>query len=270
MILKFIEPNPKLKKYINKIWIHESPFSIGGKEGSIIPPNGKLKIMLPYSGHLISTSENKTEKCVENRIYLIGVRDKVTKIEGSKKNGSIGFELNPLYSYKFLDLNLFVISNNLYSFNEVFGEGEGNRIISNLSNYGDPVDKIKIIENFLLSRISINNRENKIFEYCLDLIEKQNGIIKVNDLESDTGFSRRYINKLFHNNLGISPKQFATIQRFQLYYKSIQFGEENNWNRNLIYESYFDESHFIKEFRKFTGFSPDRYYQKINEFSKYF
>lgn len=267
MILKFIEPKPELRHFINKIWIHESELSIGGDEGSIIPPNGKVKIMLPYRGYLTSTSENKVEECRENNIYIIGVRDKVTKIEGSKKNGSIGIELNSYSSYKFLELNMGEISNQIYSFKELYSNKESNKLISNLSNMENPYDKIKIIENFFLKRISDRTTHNKLFEYCVKFIQSRNGIIKINELELDTGFSRRYLNKLFIKHLGISPKQFATIQRFQVYYKALQLREPKGWSRNYIYDSYFDESHFIKEFRKYTGFTPDRFQKKINEFS---
>jgi AraC-like DNA-binding protein len=74
---------------------------------------------------------------------------------------------------------------------------------------------------------------------------------------------------LFSEHLGISPKALATILRFQKFYKVLS-AMNSDYLKNEIYDLYYDESHFVKEFKRYTGFSPTRFAVLPNDFGKNF
>jgi AraC-like DNA-binding protein len=68
----------------------------------------------------------------------------------------------------------------------------------------------------------------------------------------------RYLQQLFQKYIGVSPKFFARIVRFSYIFKVIK-DEDPNW-ADVVYEAgYYDQSHFIRNFKAFTGEDPSAY-----------
>jgi methylphosphotriester-DNA--protein-cysteine methyltransferase len=94
-------------------------------------------------------------------------------------------------------------------------------------------------------------------------------MMKISDLEDKTGYSRRYLEILFKNHIGFSPKTLATIFRFQKFYRKWATDRQYGELKEELYDHYFDQAHFVKEFKRMTGFSPQRFIREVsNEFGR--
>jgi methylphosphotriester-DNA--protein-cysteine methyltransferase len=91
------------------------------------------------------------------------------------------------------------------------------------------------------------------------LIEKCNGDVHIAELENETGYTSRYINRLFKNQLGISTKDFAKFVRFQAVINKMNSGSKENLAGLAAEFGDFDQSHFHKEFKEFTSVTPHTY-----------
>ena len=90
-------------------------------------------------------------------------------------------------------------------------------------------------------------------------IELSRGGVRIHELSDRVGWTRRHLDREFSEHVGLSPKAFATIVRFQhLYARGLVSGD---WPRSLeeLYESYYDQAHFIRQFKHFTGFAPGEF-----------
>ncbi|WNS43675.1 helix-turn-helix domain-containing protein [Paenibacillus sp. MMS20-IR301] len=99
----------------------------------------------------------------------------------------------------------------------------------------------------------------RLIEYLTDQIIHSRGTLQVTDLSRDTGYSSRYMIKAFEQYIGASPKLFSRIIRFQ---HVLELMEHNNYKETLehIFElGYFDQNHFIKEFKEFSRTTPKKY-----------
>jgi methylphosphotriester-DNA--protein-cysteine methyltransferase len=131
----------------------------------------------------------------------------------------------------------------------------------------DPENKINFVQKFLLQQLRNNlTSQNHIVDYSVKFISSLNGLSTISQLEKKTGYTKRYIDLLFKNHLGISPKTHATIHRFQHFYKFSHSGEKTISTATDIYEMYYDRSPFIKEFKRFTGYSPSQFSKLKNDF----
>ena len=74
----------------------------------------------------------------------------------------------------------------------------------------------------------------------------------------------------FTDKLGISPKNLSTIIRFKQYYNAVANNAELSFMKNDFYDFYYDRSHFMKEFKRFTGLSYSGFENKTNDFGKLF
>jgi len=261
--LQFIQPIQQLKSYITKIWLVESHIGLVN-HGTLIAPNARAKIIIPFKNALTTTDNKKKAICNEGDVWFIGIRD-VSVTLGSLKGatGTIGIELTTEGAYKFLPMPMSHLTNNAFSFSELYGS-EGNELINKIGEEENPKEKIAIIQQFLFRQLVRINTDNRLLHFSVNFISSLHGLTTIKQLEKKTGYTKRYLDLLFKNHLGISPKTLATIHRFQHFYKHFDTNPAN------IYELYYDQSHFIKEFKRYTGLTPIQYSKFNNDFGKHF
>ena len=118
--------------------------------------------------------------------------------------------------------------------------------------------RIQLIENFLLGRLSIPHNFSLTRE-AVNVITRVNGQIAVGEVASQLDISKRQLERIFLKNVGISPKKFGRIVRFNT---SIKLFEKATSLTTLTYEAgYFDMSHLIRDFREFSGLSPKAFFR---------
>nr|WP_246628122.1 helix-turn-helix domain-containing protein [Paenibacillus oenotherae] len=99
-----------------------------------------------------------------------------------------------------------------------------------------------------------NNEIDLWASWAVNRIRSSNGSIRVGQLAEESALSRRQTERRFVERIGISPKALAQIVRFQHVLQSLKFAERLT---QLAYDAdYYDQSHFIKEFRKRSGTTP--------------
>jgi AraC-like DNA-binding protein len=128
-------------------------------------------------------------------------------------------------------------------------------------------NKIELVENFFTKRLPVaENVSHRIKEvgHILTNMKKNYTDENIGDIAARHGISSRYLHKLVSQYTGLSPKFHNKINRFQQSLKLIT----NNRNSltSIAYDcGYFDQSHFIKDFKSFTGVTPSAYLD--NKFS---
>jgi AraC-like DNA-binding protein len=110
------------------------------------------------------------------------------------------------------------------------------------------------LDNSIKHLKEIDNRKLKLFELIY-----QNKPISVNELSQNVFWSSRQINRYFNAKFGFSLKEFLKIIRFKSSYEHISNGELYPKNE------YFDQAHFIKEARKYSGTTPKELYRNKND-----
>ncbi|HYG14269.1 MAG TPA: hypothetical protein VEC12_00845, partial [Bacteroidia bacterium] len=80
----------------------------------------------------------------------------------------------------------------------------------------------------------------------------------------------RWLHMKFMERAGISPKNLASIVRFQQFYTALAQNREKDFLQKEFYDFYYDQSHFIKDFKRFTGLPPAKLAMSENEFGKIF
>jgi len=93
----------------------------------------------------------------------------------------------------------------------------------------------------------------------LDLIFSSNGLVTVAEMAAASGVSERQLERLFKKYIGLSPKYYARIIRFNYIFQLIK-SKENSWAEVVYQSGYYDQSHFIHNFKAFTGEDPSAYF----------
>jgi AraC-like DNA-binding protein len=132
---------------------------------------------------------------------------------------------------------------------------------SQLLETPDLIKRIELIEAYLMQRLSKDRKLNLRLEEIGDLLYNINKNYSENSISvvaSQHGITTRYLHKLVYEHTGLSPKSLNKISRFQLSLKLIAKHEMSL--TSVAYDcGYFDQSHFIRDFRSFTGLTPSAY-----------
>lgn len=123
-------------------------------------------------------------------------------------------------------------------------------------------ERVQAFEDFYEKYIQDRLEIPRLIAYLTDQIICSHGKLQVNDLSQNTGYSSRYIIKIFERYIGASPKLFSRVIRFQHVLESL----ENNCYKDTLEQifelGYFDQNHFIKEFKEFSLTTPKKYTTK--------
>jgi len=260
-----IEP---LKESIEKIWLFTSENSVGEDDLKMIVPNGRIKLIIPFNDVLTRTGTSEIYSA-GNRIFLVGIIEAPRVVNDQKQNpsGTIGVEFNPAFAYRFFPLDFAGITNNIVLLSHIIG-GEVNDLEQSLSLASTVEIKMDMLQQFLLKQMK--QEEDTVFSHCIQKIETAKGQITMSELEKAMGYTGRWLNMKFKERLGISPKNFAGIIRFNEIYKSLNTHPIRVFSQKEFYDLYHDQSHFIKDFKKFAGMPPARLTKAVNDFGKTF
>ncbi|MDF2671690.1 MAG: AraC family transcriptional regulator [Paenibacillus sp.] len=131
--------------------------------------------------------------------------------------------------------------------------------------------KIRIMEQYLLSHMQTNGiMNNSLMDNLLHRIFISGGRISVQELAAREVISSRQMNRLFYQWIGVGPKKFSEVVRFQAVLNDIRRlpqvdGLSLAWNHG-----YFDQAHMIRDFKRFYGDSPLTAAKEIRSMSDYY
>lgn len=234
MIYEEVKPSILLNNLVRKFCKFENK-SIVTLNHTILP-DGNFDLVIKYvNNELVSTE-------------LYGIWTKTLDIEIKENTTVLVITFKPLaaeYIFKDSIANLLNDSKKLDC--SFFGI---ERIqFSNLLEFAN-----KISDNFSCS-YKTRHREVQLFEELFN----NNGFVKVDQLSKKLQWNRRSINRYFTNQFGLSMKKYANILLCYSSYSCIKNGD-------LFPEKgYYDQSHFIKEIKRYTGVTPQKLYQNKND-----
>jgi transcriptional regulator GlxA family with amidase domain len=116
--------------------------------------------------------------------------------------------------------------------------------------------RIAIVEEMLLTALADNRHEDVLVDRALRLIDRDASELKIADLASAIGTSTRELGRRFENAVGVSPKKFSRVTRFVRALHRLRECRQETLTYVAVASGYYDQAHFIHEFREFAGITP--------------
>lgn len=141
-----------------------------------------------------------------------------------------------------------------------------------LSSFSDSMPALNILNAFFLE-LSANKTvpHHSIIPVSLSQIIKSKGNTSITQLVKLTGYTERHIERTFNQCIGLTPKKFGNIVRLHYFLSLIKEKARRSQFTDLCYEAgYSDQSHLIREFKKYTGITPTTYLHDTNKLAKNF
>ena len=133
-------------------------------------------------------------------------------------------------------------------------------IEQSILNANNTLERISLIEDFLIKQLTDKKNVDHILKSTLETILTANGQLSVGELSKQTNVNPRQLERKFASGVGLSPKQLLKIIRLQA---SLKLMLNNNYESLTVIaheNDYYDQAHFIKDFKEFTGVTPKEFY----------
>lgn len=249
--MKYIEykPNKHLAKYIECYWSAYSEKPPFRPRESLIP-DGTIELMFNF-GDTYSQIKNNNSYEIKGS-HVIGIRKKSLLISQSKKQDffCIRFKLGGTYPFFKIPVHLF--SNDFYSLEDLFGY-EFRYIEERLYNTKENNKRVEIIESYLLKKLKSNIDDYLFVDKCLTALRSP---VKINRLTSQLGTNYKSLERKFKNVTGLTPSEYTKIKRFNNAVLAMYSCKYKSLTDIAVSTGYYDQSHFIREFKNLTNFSP--------------
>lgn len=246
-------PSPELGEYVECYWTFTGPKPPDNLYQGVLP-NGCSELVIHFGSLYKNLSENT--EFIEPQVALFGPIRSISRIAplGQVKLAAIRFKPTGLF-------RLFKVPTHYFA-NQILDSTEFKDVSKSL-----PLDKFiecdfyNIAPSFdelllkCLYRSDVNNSPKRI-EFAINHIQASNGILAIAGLPGLVNLSERHFEQLFKDHVGLSAKNYASIVRFNNILNLLLM----NWDKSLtelahLY-NYYDQAHFIKDFKKMTGLSP--------------
>jgi len=262
-----VTPHPLLSPYLAKIWVFESSGRLPAQERKLIVPNTNLKLTLTYRNGIEARVGDKAFLQRENELTLTGMIDTPVILDPYEdaQTGTIIIEFNPLGAYRFFHLRFTEVQNEITDLTDLIGNGA----VMLREQLGDTEEipyKVQLLQNFLIQQLE-KHAADPIYDHCIQRIIAANGLTTVARLEEETGYSARWLHRKFSEHLGTGAKNLAEIVRFKQFYQAYSTGIPPEILKQYIYQYYYDQSHFLRAFKRFTGTTPTDLQNSMNELS---
>lgn len=252
-----IKPGNALKQHVKCYYSYESDANVVFED--TVFPSGCVEIIFN-----LGTGEWQTASgdgyITTPSIELWGQIIRPLPIRSVGKNTMLGIRFYPHAAAYFLNDQVGLFNDQVVDFKDLLGSPVSN-LYSKLLETSNWNKRIELIENFLLQRLSLS--ENKFSKLVMvsDVmteLRKADFFDNIENVASRYGITSRYLQKLFFQYTGLTPKLYSQINRFQ---HSLRLVTRKNISlTSIAYDcGYFDQSHFIREFKSFTGFTPSGY-----------
>ncbi|MGQ0738345.1 MAG: DUF6597 domain-containing transcriptional factor [Bacteroidota bacterium] len=270
MILQFHIPSAPLNNYIELITYYKGynpPHTI-----ELLLPDGGIDLIIDLTSISKYIYDNDTLKEIQSckKAWISGMRTEYISIQArAAESEMMVIRFRPGMAWSFLHMPVVELKNKVVEAELVFGD-EFLLFREQLLENPEPEQKFSIADAYLLGRIKNHFEVHPAIRYCITKIGSSPSQASIREITHKTGYTNKHLISLFGKYAGINPKQYISVLKFQ---QAVLLLEKNpghiNWSGLALDCGYYDQAHFINEFKRFSGFNPSAYMEARGDYINY-
>lgn len=254
MDYQIYDPRADLNSLVKCYWTLEIPKKTNTQR-QLILPDGCVDMCF-ILGDDIKRYTSDRDFLIQPRQLLLGQITEPFYIEPTGYVNIFSVRFYPYGFANFIDLPLNELANTETPLQQLFGKENAKQLNQAIIHAKTVNERIEIIETFLLNRLNNEATIDNIVKSTIDAMLSSNGSKPLNAILGDDLKKRRQLERNFKKQIGISPKQLSKAIRLQAALKLL-LNQTSESLTNIAYENdYYDQPHFIKDFKQFTGITP--------------
>ena len=260
-------PGPELSRQVKFYWSLESSDEMPHEKERIFP-DGCIELIFNY-GDRFRKFDSETQSHLQPACFIHGQLKTYFELQATGRIGIFSARLHPAGLQPFIDFDVDSFTGRTLTIAEVWGK-DGEALEKDMLACTTHTARIAVLEEFLLRKRQAFRVDNAPVEYCVDKMLERVGDVAIDGLADELGISKRQLERKFTAAVGLSPKLLARIIRFQNILQLIENKEFKSFTTVAYEGGFYDQAHFIKDFKDFTGLNPKQYFFENLEMVKHF
>jgi len=258
--LNFIQhrPAPPLDRFVDWFWYFDSYMPEHRTERVL--PEGSFELVINLRDEPRHTFDPISLQPLRDyrHAWISGAQSEHLVIDTAPHSSMIGVHFKPGGAAPFLGIPASELAGRVEELDRVWGR-EALMLREALLDARNPSSKFRVLADFLLRRMSNAPVPNLTVQAALARFMAEPHSIALEEFIGSLGISHKHFIKLFREEVGLTPKRFCRVRRFQQVLHDLQTRKEIRWVEVACSGGFYDQAHLIKEFEAFCGISPVRY-----------
>jgi AraC-like DNA-binding protein len=252
-----LEPLPALRLFIKRFEVTQYPT----ERTHTLLPDTSLVVCFRLDGTAIRHEARNLPAA-----FLKGLQDSARALSRPAGSSVLLTTFTDTGAAAFLREPLDLLFNSMMSLDNLLRRSQLEEVHEQLAEARDHVRRKEILERFWLGQLR-SAAPDSVATAAASRIKESHGSVRVEELARAAGLSLSALERRFRKSVGASPRKFASIVRLR---HALLLRNRNRGGNltEVAYEAgYFDQAHFIKDFRRFTGLAPQSFYQRFQQSS---
>lgn len=223
-------------------------------------PDGNVELLIDLRDGPQYVFDNETLAPIQTcrHVWTSGLRTKPITIPSGDDSSMmvVGFQkgmAHPFFPFPMNEISDSVVDSDL------IWDREFLILREQLLATNDSSKRFALVEHHLLSMIQGIDEPNSCIGFALEALTNNPLDRSLSELSEKIGYSQKHFISMFRKSVGVTPKKFQRIMRFREVISLLDDPRNPEWTEIALKCGYFDQAHFINDFRTFSGFTPSEY-----------
>ena len=193
--------------------------------------------------------------------FAAGMVDAHVLVEATGLAAGLQVNFTPIGAGLFFGLPMSELTNRTVSLHDIFG-ADAARLEAQLDDTPDWDARFRILDAFIARRLIAAPPPPAAVAFAMDRLTRTGGRASIQSLAEAAGWSRKHLASQFRQHIGLPPKTMARIIRFNRAQNLLREHTGARWTDLALQCGYYDQAHFNRDFRDFTGGTPSEYLRR--------
>lgn len=247
-----IKPQPPLARFIECFWTLESDSTFPATAPETILPDGCVELILNFSAPFRELKQDGNEE-QQPALFLVGQMTQPVAIVPTGPVQLLGIRFNPGGTAPFFPIPMHELTNQIVELNAI-DPALGRKLTAVADNSAPLSHRIAALEACLSDRASRFDNNSRLLRVAANAVHV-GGRVTIDQLADAAGISGRQLERRFRHEVGIAPKLFCRILRFQQVFRAVEKNSAG-WAGVAADCGYYDQAHLIRDFQEFARQTP--------------
>ena len=257
-IQHYMRPGPPLSAFVACFWSYENDEPAQSKERRL--PDGSMSLIVNLREDYIRIYDPQQPDHFQTHggSLISGAHSTFALIDTTSQAAMLGVEFKPGGALPFLRLPATELHNQALSLEMLWGT-DAQRLREQLLDASTPARRFALLEQALLARLDLSQVGHPAVSYALQQFQSASHLPSIAAVTERIGLSQTRFIQVFREAVGLTPKQFCRVRRFQQVLRLLEGDAPVRWAELALACGYFDQAHFIHDFQAFAGLTPTVY-----------
>ncbi|QDU10377.1 helix-turn-helix domain-containing protein [Gimesia aquarii] len=248
-----------LDQFVDCLWYSDGESRSHQKERLL--PTGTVELVFKLKEdralRIFDNACDTTGRCFSKAV-VSGAYSHHFALDTSESSPTVGVHFRPGGASLILGVPLSELMDQHCGLEELWGR-QAVEIWERLMEAPSTTSRFSVLEQFLLDRLTQPPHDYPAIMSAIQQFSASSAMVGVREVSDSMGYPAKRFIRLFHDYAGLTPKLFGRIQRFQSVLDQIVAGKTLKWTSIALDCGYYDQSHLIRDFRAFSGVTPEEY-----------